>query len=56
MNKVTNILPVLKSQKQIELERQGHVFRGQELLDNHQIDPGKECYCGRPINKTLPSY
>ncbi len=40
---------LLKSEKQIELERQGHIFKGQELLDNHEIDVGKPCYCGRPI-------
>lgn len=38
---------VAKSEKQIILERQGCVFRGQELLDNHEIDPTKDCYCGR---------
>lgn len=39
---------VRKSQKQKQLEAQGCVFRGQELLNNHEIDPMKECYCGRP--------
>ena len=40
---------VYKSEKQLILERQGHVFNGQELLDNHEIDETKECYCGRPV-------
>lgn len=40
---------VARSEKQIELERQGHIFNGQEALDNHEIDPSKECYCGRPV-------
>jgi hypothetical protein len=38
----------LMSEKQKTLEAQGCVFRGQERLDNHEIDPNKECYCGRP--------
>ena len=42
---------ILKSNKQKTLERQGCVFSGQELLDNHELDIGKVCYCGRP-NKT----
>ena len=37
-----------RSHIQIELERNGCVFMGQELLSNHEIDLGKECYCGRP--------
>jgi hypothetical protein len=45
-----NGLLVLKSTKQITLERQGCVFRVQELLDNHELDTEKECYCGRPNN------
>lgn len=44
-------LPVSKSEKQITLEKQGCVFQGQEWLDNHEIDPVKECYCGRPLKK-----
>lgn len=40
--------PILKSEKQITLEKQGCVFQGQEWLDNHEIDPKKECYCKRP--------
>jgi len=40
---------VVKSSLQIELERQGHTFRGQESLANHESDPQKECYCHRPI-------
>ena len=38
-----------KSEKQKTLEKQGCVFRGQEFLDNHELDPSKECYCGRPL-------
>lgn len=41
---------ILKSDKQIKLERQGCQFHGQELLDNHEIDPNKPCYCGRPYS------
>lgn len=43
---------VCKSEKQIKLERQGCVFNGQELLDNHELDDKKECYCGRPNKDT----
>jgi hypothetical protein len=43
---------VQKSDKQVELERQHHIFRGQEPLDNHEIDPAKPCYCGRPLSDT----
>ena len=39
---------IMKSDKQRALERNGCVFRGQELLDNHEIDIEKNCYCGRP--------
>lgn len=40
---------LIKSDKQIKLERQGCRFAmGQELLDNHELDPKKECHCGRP--------
>ena len=39
---------VCKSEKQIQLERQGCRFNGQELLDNHELDPEKPCQCGRP--------
>jgi hypothetical protein len=49
--KVADTFPegwIVKSEKQKQLERQGCVFRGQEALDNHEIDPEKECYCGRP--------
>ena len=38
-----------KTDKQKRLERQGCMFSGQELLDNHELDPDKECYCGRPL-------
>ena len=51
---ISGILPeewVLKSEKQKTLEKQGCVFIWQELLDNHEIDPSKECYCGRPLKK-----
>ena len=40
-----------KSDKQKQLEENGCVFRGQERLDNHELDLTKECYCGRS-NKT----
>ncbi len=39
---------MMKSDKQKILERNGCAFRGQELLDNHEIDAEKDCYCGRP--------
>ncbi len=42
---------VMKSKNQEILERQGCVFKGQELLTNHELDTNKPCYCGRP-NKT----
>lgn len=41
-----------KSEKQIQLEKQGCRFNGQEKLDNHEIDIKKPCYCGRPNNST----
>lgn len=44
---------VSKSKKQIQLEKQGCVFRGQERLSNHEIDVKKECYCGRPNNEHI---
>ena len=50
-NHISNQFPeewVLKSDKQIMLEQQGCRFKGQELLDDHELDPDKECYCGRP--------
>ena len=37
-----------KSETQRILEKQGCRFKGQELLANHEIDPKKPCYCGRP--------
>lgn len=40
-------MEVQKIEKQKVLEQQGHIFRGQELLDNHEKDPAKPCYCGR---------
>ncbi len=40
-----------KSDKQIQLEKQGCVFTGQERLDNHELDINKKCYCGRPNGK-----
>ena len=46
---ISGTLPVMKSEKQKTLEKQGCVFIGQELLDNHEIDPSKDCYCGRPL-------
>ncbi len=60
MNKVTRDFPeswICKSDKQKTLEAQGCVFSktGQELLDNHEIDPAKECYCGRPNKQNAPS-
>ena len=42
---------VAASPKQRQLEAQGCIFRGQELLDNHELDPAKGCYCGRPNKK-----
>jgi len=42
-----NEINVQKSKKQKDLERQGHIFRGQELLDAHESDSRKPCYCGR---------
>lgn len=45
--------PILKSEKQIQLESQGCLFREQELLDNHELNPEKECYCGRPLRFKL---
>ena len=42
---------ILTSDKQKTLEKQGCVFRGQELLDNHELDLEKDCYCGRPLAK-----
>jgi hypothetical protein len=50
----TNIgskFPIATSAKQRQLEAQGCIFRGQELLDNHELDPLKDCYCGRPTDK-----
>ena len=41
-----------KSEKQIKLEKQGCAFSGQELLDNHELDSEKKCYCGRPNKAT----
>lgn len=52
MMKIANTWPegwVMRSEQQKELERQGHIFNGQEWLDNHEIDPNKECYCGRQV-------
>ena len=45
-------ISVMKSDKQKALEANGCVFRGQERLDNHELDVNKECYCGRPAQKT----
>ena len=44
---------ILTSEKQKILERNGCVFRGQELLDNHEIDIEKDCYCGRPKREDI---
>lgn len=41
---------MLKSDKQKQLEKKGCAFKGQELLDNHELDASKPCYCGRPNN------
>ncbi len=50
MNKIN----VKKSDKQKTLEQNGCVFRGQEALDNHELDINKPCYCKRPFRrKTL---
>ena len=43
-----------RSEKQVQLERQGCVFKGQEWLDNHELDSSKPCYCGRPKSPTNP--
>lgn len=40
--------PVAKSKLQKKLESQGCIFKGQEYLGNHEPDPDKPCYCGRP--------
>jgi len=40
-----------KSELQKKLENQGCVFRGQELLANHEPDQAKPCQCGRPITQ-----
>jgi hypothetical protein len=45
---MNNIFSVRKSQNQRQLEKQGCVFVGQELLGNHELDPEKDCCCGRP--------
>ena len=45
MNIVFNMA---KSEAQKRLERQGCFFLGQELMDRHELDPDKPCYCGRP--------
>lgn len=39
---------VQSSDKQKQLEKQGCVFHGQELLDNHELNINKKCYCNRP--------
>jgi len=44
-------MKVRKSDKQNTLEQQGCIFKGQELLDNHEINPDKECSCGRPLKE-----
>lgn len=44
---------IYKSNKQEQLESNGCVFIGQELLDNHELDINKECYCGRPNRKVV---
>ena len=41
-------ISVQKSDKQVQLESQGCICRGQERLDNHELDPSKPCYCVRP--------
>ncbi len=46
--KTKSTFSVQKSEKQIKLKEQGCVFRGQEFLDNHELDINKMCYCGRP--------
>lgn len=45
-------IEVLTSDKQKQLERQGCVFSGQELLDNHELDINKPCCCDRPKNNS----
>jgi hypothetical protein len=39
---------MMKSDKQVRLEKNGCAFRGQERLDAHEEDTAKDCYCGRP--------
>lgn len=54
-NNIAGMLPeswLIKRDKQRKLERQGcRLCHGQELLDNHELDHKKECYCGRPNKK-----
>jgi len=38
---------VCKSKDQKQLEAQGCIFQGQELLSKHELDINKPCYCGR---------
>lgn len=45
---------ILTSDKQKTLEKNGCAFRGQEFLDNHEIDFNKPCYCGRPNKAVRP--
>lgn len=45
------IFNVQKHAIQETLEKQGCMFTGQELLSNHELDPSKPCYCGRPLKK-----
>ena len=52
MDTFGKLLRVMKSNKQIQLEKQGCRFNGQELLSNHELDKDKKCYCGRPNNNT----
>lgn len=46
-------IEVQKSEKQKLLEQQGHIFRWQELLDNHEKDTAKPCYCGRQVKSPI---
>jgi len=44
-------VPVQKNDLQKLLESQGCVFKGQELLTLHEINPDKPCKCGRQNKK-----
>ena len=39
------VFAVQKSDLQIKLEREGHIFRGQEPLSLHVLDKNERCFC-----------